>query len=290
MSEKPEPIEKVVSFFDAISGVFDTWLETLQGRVYGHVTWQHLQHQLPESSGSLVLDAGGGTGRWTVPLAKKGYRIVLCDISPGMLQRACDKIRKESVSHRACATLQNLEALAFAGETFDFVLCEDGPLSMCDAPKAVGELRRVLKPGARIWASVVGRYVMALRRLQKDPEEAVALATGARSFTSYKGIESTRVFSPAELRELFVQQGLEVTAIYGSGIASGRLAAEIRNTTHYDEALFRQIAELEQRCSEEPSLLGMGEYLQIAARKPPIGSPTESEPPPGQVIVTERPV
>ena len=72
MSEKPECVEKVVSFLDAISGVFDTWLETLQGRVYGQVTWQHLQHHLPESSGALVLDAGGGTGRWTVPLAKKG--------------------------------------------------------------------------------------------------------------------------------------------------------------------------------------------------------------------------
>lgn len=268
MSEKPESVDKVVSLFDAISGVFDTWLETLQGKVYGQVTWQHLQHQLPESSGALVLDAGGGTGRWTVPLAKKGYRIILCDISPGMLRQACDKIRGEGLSDRAWATLQNLETLAFADETFDFVLCEDGPLSICDAPKTLGELSRVLKPGGRIWASVAGRYVLALRRLQKNPEEAIALATGARSFTRYKGIESTRVFSPAELRELFVQQGLEVTAIYGNGIVVGRLDAEIRNATQYDEALFRQVAELEGRYSEEPTLLGMGEYLQIAARKP----------------------
>ena len=207
-----------------------------------------------------------------------------------MLQQACDKILRESVSHKACATLQNLEALAFADEAFDFVLCEDGPLSMCDAPKAIGELSRVLKPSGGIWASVVGRYVLALRRLRKDPEEAIALATGACNFTRYKGIGSTRVFSPAELRELFVQQGLEVTAIYGNGIAVGSLAAEIRNATHYDEALFRQVAELERRCSEEPLLVGMGEYLQISARKPPPGSPKGSQALPGQVIVTERPV
>ena len=100
-----------------------------------------------------------------------------------MLQQACDKILRESVSHKACATLQNLEALAFADEAFDFVLCEDGPLSMCDAPKAIGELSRVLKPSGGIWASVVGRYVLALRRLRKDPEEAIALATGACNFT-----------------------------------------------------------------------------------------------------------
>jgi ubiquinone/menaquinone biosynthesis C-methylase UbiE len=269
MPEKPEPVEKVLAFFDAISGVFDAWLETLQGRVYGHVTWQHLQGRLPESPGALILDAGGGTGRWTVPLAGEGCRVVLCDISPGMLQQAQEKIRRESLSHRAWTTLQNLEGLAFADETFDFVLCEDGPLSLCDAPKAAGELFRVLKPGGGIWASVAGRHALALRRLQKDPEEAVALAAGASSYTRYKGIGSTRVFSPVELRELFVNQGFEVAAIYGNGIALTGLAVEIRNTANFDEAFFRQVSALELRCSEEPSLTGMGEYLQIAARKPP---------------------
>ncbi|MBN1614265.1 MAG: methyltransferase domain-containing protein [Deltaproteobacteria bacterium] len=279
MPEKLEPLEKVASLFDAISGVFDTWLETLQAKVYGEVTWQHLQHLLPELSGALVLDAGGGTGRWTLPLAGKGYRVVLCDISPGMLRQACDKIRREDLTDRAWATLQNLENLAFAGEIFDFVLCEDGPLSICDAPKALGEMVRVLKPGGMIWAAVAGRFALSLRRLQRDFEEAVALATGARSFTRYKGLGNTRVFSPAELRELFVEQGLEVIAIYGNGIATGRLAAGMQDAAQFDEALFRQVSELERQCSEEPSLLGLGEYLQIAARKPYKVSPVGNESP-----------
>jgi SAM-dependent methyltransferase len=268
MHDKPEPVEKVASLFDAISGVFDTWLETLQGRVYGEVTWLHLLPQLPRSPGALILDAGGGTGRWTVPLARHGYRVVLCDVSAGMLRQACAKIGREHASLPAWATLQNLEALAFAGDTFDFVLCEDGPLSICDAEKALPELTRILKHGGKIWASVAGRYSLALRRLQKDPAEAVALAAGLRHFTRYKGIENTRVFNPAELRELFVKHGLEVTDMYGNGVAVGSMDTEKRNAAPHDEALLRRVVEFERRCSEEPSLLGMGEYLQIAARKP----------------------
>lgn len=274
MSEKPLSHETVASFFDAIAGVFDTWLETLQGRVYGEVTWRHLKHHLPDARGALLLDAGGGTGRWTVPLAKMGYRVVLCDISPGMVRQGLDKIRRAGVSHLARTTVQNLEGLAFADETFDFVLCEDGPLSICDARKGLEELTRVLKPGGGIWASVAGRYESALRRLQKYPEDALALATGTRRFTRFKGIESTRVFSSMELHSLMVEFGLEVTAIYGNGIAVSRLPADVRTATRYDDAFVRCVTELELRCSEEPSLLGLGEYLQIAARKPHLDSPS----------------
>ena len=145
MEEKPEPIEKIKSLFNEISPYFDSWLETLQGKVYGYVTWEHLKKYLPEDKDSLILDAGGGTGRWSVPLAKMGYSVILCDISQGMLKQARNKIQREGLSNKVKIQEEDLTNLSFADQTFDFVLCEDGPISISDSQKVVRELVRVLK-------------------------------------------------------------------------------------------------------------------------------------------------
>ncbi|MBW2623658.1 MAG: methyltransferase domain-containing protein, partial [Deltaproteobacteria bacterium] len=143
MEKTPESIEKIKSLFDKISPHFDTWLEVLQGRIYGYVTWEHLKRHLPEDKDSLILDAGGGTGRWSLPLAKMGYRVVLCDISEGMLKQAEKNIYKEKLSEKIKINKEDLTDLSFQDETFDFVLCEDGPVSISDSKQVVRELARV---------------------------------------------------------------------------------------------------------------------------------------------------
>jgi len=150
MEEKPEPIERVRILFDEISPHFDSWIETLQGKIYGYVTWEHLKKYLPADKNSLILDAGGGTGRWSVPLAKMGYRMILCDISQGMLKQAENKIHKERLSDKVKIQEEDLTNLSFADQTFDFVLCEDGPISISDSQKVVRELARVLNTTATL--------------------------------------------------------------------------------------------------------------------------------------------
>ena len=88
MGEKGEPIKRIKALFNNISPHFDNWTRILQERVYGYVTWEHLKKYIPENKNSLILDAGGGTGRWAIPLEKIGYRVILCDISKGMLNQA----------------------------------------------------------------------------------------------------------------------------------------------------------------------------------------------------------
>ena len=94
MERKGEPIDRIKTFFDNISPHFDNWTEILQERVYGYVTWEHLKKYIPENKNALILDAGGGTGRWAIPLAKIGYKVILCDISKGMLRQAESKIKQ----------------------------------------------------------------------------------------------------------------------------------------------------------------------------------------------------
>ncbi len=267
MEEKSEPVEKIKAVFDEISGDFDNWLETLQGKVYGYVTWEHLKRYLPADKNALILDAGGGTGRWSVPLAKMGFRVILCDISQGMLRQAERKIKKEGLLNNIKIQEEDLTKLSFADAIFDFVLCEDGPISISDAPRVVSELARVLKPNGKIWGAVLGRYPLAFRQIKEHPGKALQLCNGALNFVPYKGIQQSRIFTPHELQNLFQQNGITVVRVYGNRIAVQSLPEEWQTLSTYDDSLFSNLAAIELSVSEDPSLLGMAEYLQIVGEK-----------------------
>ncbi|HEX2314327.1 MAG TPA: SAM-dependent methyltransferase, partial [Thermomonospora sp.] len=59
------------------------------GRVRTAVVWDALRRVVDElagSSGGLdVVDAGGGTGGFAVPLARLGHRVTVVDASPDAL-------------------------------------------------------------------------------------------------------------------------------------------------------------------------------------------------------------
>lgn len=46
------------------------WIE-----IYNRITWDRtIKLYLPDDRDALILDAGGGTGKWTIPIAELGYR------------------------------------------------------------------------------------------------------------------------------------------------------------------------------------------------------------------------
>jgi len=63
---------------------------SLEFLVYLHHITTHLQTR------DLILDAGGGPGRYTIELARRGYQVVLLDISEGELELAKTHIKSET--------------------------------------------------------------------------------------------------------------------------------------------------------------------------------------------------
>jgi len=273
---KGDGIEYIKALFDQLSQDYeDVYLQSLEAKVFGYVTGKHLQQFLPADKNAVVLDAGGGTGRWTRPLAKMGYRVVLCDISSGMLAQAEKKLREENILDKVEIRVEDIASLSFERETFDFVMCEDGPFSITpDTEKAATELVRVLKRGGIIWTGGVGRYPVVLRELKTDPEKALTLAQGEYHYVPYKGSQA-RVFTPPELEELFEKNGVTVERMYGYRIVTQFFPPEhgekegrmVKSGPSYNESFINKIAEIELLLSEDSSLLGMAEYIQIVGRK-----------------------
>ncbi len=65
------------------------------------VTMHYLQRYLP--SEGLILDAGGGPGRYAIELCRQGREVVLCDLAPGNIELARAQFASEPEAVRAAA-------------------------------------------------------------------------------------------------------------------------------------------------------------------------------------------
>ena len=263
-----EHLEKVVAHHD-------WWSETYDSDYYEHfalyhrVTLDNIKRFLPREKDSIILDAGGGTGIWSVELAKLGFRVVLTDISEGMLEKAREKARELGLEDRIETAVSDIRDMPeYPDDHFAMVLCEGDPLGYCgDHAKAMTELVRVIRPGGRVIASVDNRPA-ALRWLGKTPDlEAVKrlLETGdvvmPNKREDFRYVVHT--FTPEELRELFQLNGLDVERIIGKLVLAHRLSGIESETPQIREWLY----ELELKHNVDPAYLPWAGHLEIVGRK-----------------------
>jgi ubiquinone/menaquinone biosynthesis C-methylase UbiE len=101
-----------------------------------------LRRLLPPG-GELLLEVGAGAGRNT-PRYKGVERIVLLDYSRTQLQQAQERLGREP---RYLYVAADAYRLPFVAGLFDIATMIRTLHHMADAPKALGEVRRVLQPG-----------------------------------------------------------------------------------------------------------------------------------------------
>ncbi|MBN2197597.1 class I SAM-dependent methyltransferase [Candidatus Wolfebacteria bacterium] len=101
----------------------------------------------------VILDAGGGTGRWVCDLSKiYKSNFVIYDMSIDMLIKAKENIRNTNIENRVKlieGDLRNMKSLK--SESIDYIISIYSPISFIyEKEKAFSELFRVLKRGGKI--------------------------------------------------------------------------------------------------------------------------------------------
>jgi demethylmenaquinone methyltransferase/2-methoxy-6-polyprenyl-1,4-benzoquinol methylase len=96
----------------------------------------------PHGPGESLLDVGGGTGYVAASVADRYARVVVADLSPGMLRVA----RRRNLETAEASALH----LPFKEGEFDVVLCTDALHHIKQIDRAIEEMCRVLKPGGTI--------------------------------------------------------------------------------------------------------------------------------------------
>ncbi len=95
-----------------------------------------------------VLEVGVGTGK-NAPYYPRGARVSAVDLTPAMAERAARRI--DRLGAVADVAVMDTQRLGFAGQRFDSVIATFVFCSVPDPVLGLREIRRVLRPGGRLY-------------------------------------------------------------------------------------------------------------------------------------------
>jgi ubiquinone/menaquinone biosynthesis C-methylase UbiE len=266
LEDKPEDARIWKERWNRKSKTADDYERTFESKLYIPLEWERLvKRYLPKDKDTKILDAGGGTGRMTLLLAKLGYQVTLSDLSPGMLDVARGKLQKEVLLDRVEIKEANLASLPFHDETFDLVVCLHSAFSYPDSLKAAKELTRVMKIGGKIIVDAHSRYWAVAHELNNNPELALKLLKSEANYSYDRHGDWLRAFSPEELKGLFEENGIKVIGIYGSFYSL--LSKEISEGKEWDNKFMNQVVEIMMYLRDIPSVIGIAEELILVGEK-----------------------
>nr|MDO8113762.1 methyltransferase domain-containing protein [Candidatus Sigynarchaeota archaeon] len=268
--KKPSNLHRVIKFYETHAKDYDKDYEEDNWRLYDDLTWFFMAPFLPamdpNTDAPLVLDAGGGTGKWSLKLAKLGYRVVCADISPQMLDQAKAKATAEGllgkvefkqldVRHMPEIPDNSCDLVLAVGDVISYALDED---------LVVSELFRVCKPGGTCIASVDNTFSLLVMEIKSERWELLddLLATRTTDFSSPHPVKT---FLPADLRALFEHHGFVVEHMAGKPVITNTIARRVRRLKL--EQHYKELLELEKRFGADPAFIGQGGHLQVAAIK-----------------------
>jgi len=206
--------------FDAVAARYDLMNDLMSGGV--HRLWKsYLIERLNPRPGQLLADVAGGTGDIALRfLGRAGpqARAIVCDINQAMLERGRDRAIDAGRLAGIDWIAGDAERLPLAGMSVDCCTIAFGLRNVTRIEAALGEARRILKPGGRFFCLEFSRVALPpLARAYDLYSFAVLprlgqIVTGDRDAYQYL-VESIRRF-PAqdELARLMAEAGFERVA------------------------------------------------------------------------------
>lgn len=122
---------------------------------YGWFRW--LFDHLRLAPQSRVLELGCGLGwlwRQNLDRIPAGWDVTLSDLSPGMLDEARRQLGESASSFHFAVV--NAQAIPYPDGAFGAVIANHMLYHVPDRPQALAEIRRVLTPAGRLYASTIG--------------------------------------------------------------------------------------------------------------------------------------
>ncbi|NWF93443.1 MAG: methyltransferase domain-containing protein [Syntrophaceae bacterium] len=191
-------MSKENKLFDDWPERYDQWFTTPIGALVKKYESELILDLLKPAPQETILDAGCGTGLFTLDLLSRGSHLVGLDISLPMLRRAAEKTK----GYPFQPVLADMVNLPFQDSTFDKVVSVTALEFVGDAKAAVSELFRVTRKGGWIVVATLNSLSAWARRRKAAAEKGHSLFKRA-------------IFrSPDELRSLAAPPGVIRTAIH----------------------------------------------------------------------------
>ena len=252
-------------------------------QVHTDLLWREIKRCTGAETGLKVLDAGAGFGRFSIPLAEAGHKVVHLDISPKMLDSAREISKSRRVTNIDFVEGSIDDLSKFGENNFDLVLCLDSPLSFCydSYEAALSELIRVSQSTlilcvmncSGVITEGVNFDLKYFGRLKTVPEvynTGTLLVTEELRRLKPTLMPSWHAFTPDEIRELLERNGCRVERISAPGALARFVEPELLKQLFKDKGAYQSYLDFEERYDSDVYMPGMGAAaggLLITARK-----------------------
>ncbi len=213
----------MVSLWDLYASVYDSLPKHFQP--YQELVAQVVEEVRTYSDKGTVLDAGCGTGNFSIALAKSGYDVTGIDYSASMLKRAERKKRNAGNCNVRFLKLDLRDQLPYPDNYFDKIVSIHALYTIKDTEPILEEYYRVLRPNGQFVLSEFQRPVRimpvlreAMRR--RGLREAINLSYHLFSLGLFSMIVAERqassfyhYWSESELRGKLSYAGFKVISV-----------------------------------------------------------------------------
>jgi S-adenosylmethionine-dependent methyltransferase len=188
--------------------------------------WSKLKHRQVEVNlakhigpGSLrVLDAGGGIGSDSIPLAVQGHQVDLVDYSNEMLAEAARQAQQANVAEQVkthAGSVQDLTQI-FSEPQFDLALCHNVIQYVADVPALYRSLAACLHSGGLLSLICINRYSAVYRTALPQGNLKDALSQiDKRDFPGILFDATLTYWTAEEASQMLEEAGFEVEKDYG---------------------------------------------------------------------------
>ena len=207
-----------------------------------------------------IVDIGGGTGGFAVPLAELGHRLQVIDPSPDALASLDRRAREAGVADLVAGQQGDLSDLAGLVDEADLVLCH-GVLEVVDDPAAaLASIAGVLRPAGHLSLLVAQRHAAVVARAMAGHFQA------ARDLLDGEQGRGGHRFTLDELVGLLSAAGFTTTSP-DMAVHAVRVFADLvpGNLLDLEPGAAAALADLERAVSTRPEYLPLATQLHVLA-------------------------
>ena len=230
------------------------------------VVWAVLGQELQRRADQklTILDVGGGTGGFAVPLAEAGHRVTVVDANPDALAALTRRAVEAGVADRVRPVQGDGDALSGLVEPggADLVLCH-AVLEVVDDPATVvSAIVAALRPGGAASVLVANRVAAVLgRAMNGHLDVATALLANAQGSGGARDVVRRR-YDVASATALLADAGLQVEQIHGVRVLADLIPATAAESDP------QALLDLELAVAAQPPYRDVAAQLHLLARRP----------------------
>lgn len=269
-------MDKVINYYNR----FDEWGRLDREPIEFMVNWHHIRSLLPQKG--HVLDNGAGPGKYAIELARCGYQVTLADLTPRLVELACEKAEETKLTERFTgfhiADARNLDV--FNNEQFDASLML-GPLYHLqtgqDRDAAVKELHRVTKSDGIVFVAFMTRIRHIMTSLlfpqhwkPNDNMDDIKtfMETGVFNHTDEGRFTGAYYFDIDEIKPFMESHGFESLKLIGSSSIAGSFKSEqFEYWRSGGEEELQEVMNMIYEAAENPNILGVSSHLMYIGRR-----------------------